>query len=200
MIRQQFLRCSGLAIAITLLLQVSTVSAESSMPASQVAAEWTAKQDIAVLQRRYAQATDMIAADSAGNEAKVVSIYQTIFTEDAEMGVLDQLTLEGPMLWLELVKTTFVPLSNAQHMIGSQVVEIQSLPDEQGHGGAATMRSYVQATHVNKDGTLERVLGTYISTAIYLPDSGWKLSKMTLEILSTEAAKMAPPLQLDEPE
>jgi hypothetical protein len=197
MIRQQFLRCSGLAIAITLLVQVSTVSAESSAPASQVTAEWSAKQDIAVLQRRYAQATDMIAADSAGNEARVVSIYQTIFTEDAEMGVLDQLTLEGPMLWLELVKTTFVPLSNAQHMIGSQVVELESLPDEKGHGGAATMRSYVQATHVNNDGTLERVLGTYISTAIYLPDSGWKLSKMTLEILSTEAAKMAPPLQLD---
>jgi hypothetical protein len=197
MTRQQFSRCSGLAIAITLLLQVWTVSAESSTPASQVAAEWSAKQEIAVLQRRYAQATDMIAADSAGNEAKVVSIYQKIFTEDAEMGVLDQLTLEGPMLWLELVKTTFVPLSNAQHMIGSQVVELESLPDEKGHGGAATMRSYLQATHVNNDGTLERVLGTYISTAIYRPGTGWKLSKMTLEILSTEAAKMAPPLQLD---
>ena len=58
------------------------------------------------------------------------------------------------------------------------------------------MRSYVQATHVNADGTLERVLGTYLSTAIYLPNSGWRLSKMTLELLSTEDVHIAAPLEL----
>jgi len=183
-----------------LLFQAWGVSADPDESMSQATQEWIAKQEIAVLQRRYAQATDMIAADRVANEAKVVAIYQQIFTEDAEMGVLDRLTLDGPMKWLELVKAKFVPLDNAQHLIGSQVVEIDSLPDHKGLGGAATMRSYVQATHVNSDGTLERVLGTYHSSAIYVPDSGWRLSKMMLELLSTEDAKVAAPLQLDAPE
>jgi hypothetical protein len=185
---------------LALLLQASGTSADSAKSTSQATQEWVAKQEIAVLQRRYAQATDMIAADGTANEEKVISIYQDIFTEDAEMGVLDRLTLTGPMKWLEMVKEKFVPLNSAQHLIGSQVVELQSLPDQAGRGGAATMRSYLQATHVNADGTLERVLGTYLSSAIYLPDSGWRLSKMTLELLSTEDARIAAPLELPMPD
>jgi len=187
-------------VMLVLLLQAWGVSAAPDELASQATREWVAKQEIAVLQRRYAQATDMIAADRVANEPKVVAIYQQIFTEDAEMGVLDRLTLDGPMKWLELVKTKFVPLDNAQHLIGSQVVEIDSLPDHKGLGGAATMRSYVQATHVNSNGTLERVLGTYHSAAIYAPESGWRLSKMVLELLSTEDAIIAAPLELEAPE
>jgi hypothetical protein len=187
MLKQQFssyrVARNQAIIALVLLLQVWAVSADSNKSASQATQEWVAKQEIAALQRRYAQATDMIAADSAANEAKVVSIYRQIFTEGAEMGVMNRLTLKGPMKWLEMVKESFAPLTGAQHMIGSQVIEIQSLPDQTGRGGAATMRSYLQATHVNADGTLERILGTYLATAVSLPDSGWRLSKMTLELL-----------------
>jgi SnoaL-like domain len=186
-------------LMFVLLCQAWGVSATPGESVNQATQEWIAKQEIAVLQRRYAQATDMIAADRTANEAEVEVIYKSIFTEDAEMGVLDRLTLDGPMKWLELVKAKFVPLDNAQHLIGSQVVEIESLPDDEGLGGSATMRSYVQATHVNSDGTLERVLGTYHSAAIYVPESGWRLSKMVLELLSTEDAKIAAPLELEAP-
>jgi len=179
-------------------LQVSFAAAASDTEASQAVAEWVARQEIAVLQRRYAQATDMIAFDRAGNEAKVAAIYGDIFTDDAKMGVMDRVTLDSPAEWLEMVVARFEPMVGAQHLIGSQVVQIDSLPDERGQGGAATMRSYLQATHVNADGTLERVLGTYISDAIYMPDHGWRLSRMTLQLVSTEDAKIAAPLSLPE--
>ncbi|MEM7015713.1 MAG: nuclear transport factor 2 family protein [Pseudomonadota bacterium] len=181
---------------LALLLQTSVVFAETDQ-AMQI---WLAKQEIAELQRRYAQATDMIAADSKGNEAKVAAIYQKIFTKDSKLGVLNQLTLDGPTPWLELVKTTFVPLRGAQHMIGSQVVEIESLPDQQGKGGKAKMRSYLQATHVNSDDSLEIILGTYISTVTYQPGVGWQISEMMLELLSREVSQVAPALQLETPE
>ena len=179
-------------------LQVSFAAAASDTEASQAVAEWVARQEIAVLQRRYAQATDMIAFDRAGNEAKVAAIYGDIFTDDAKMGVMDRVTLDSPAEWLEMVVARFEPMVGAQHLIGSQVVQIDSLPDERGQGGAATMRSYLQATHVNADGTLERVLGTYISDALYMPDHGWRLSRMTLQLVSTEDAKIAAPLSLPE--
>ena len=179
-------------------LQVSFAAAASDTEASQAVAEWVARQEIAVLQRRYAQATDMIAFDRAGNEAKVAAIYGDIFTDDAKMGVMDRVTLDSPAEWLEMGVARFEPMVGAQHLIGSQVVQIDSLPDERGQGGAATMRSYLQATHVNADGTLERVLGTYISDAIYMPDHGWRLSRMTLQLVSTEDAKIAAPLSLPE--
>ena len=179
-------------------LQVSFAAAASDTEASQAVAEWVARQEIAVLQRRYAQATDMIAFDRAGNEAKVAAIYGDIFTDDAKMGVMDRVTLDSPAEWLEMVVARFEPMVGAQHLIGSQVVQIDSLPDERGQGGAATMRSYLQATHVNADGTLERVLGTYISDAIYMPNYGWRLSRMTLQLVSTEDAKIAAPLSLPE--
>jgi hypothetical protein len=84
-------------LMFVLLCQAWGVSATPGESVNQATQEWIAKQEIAVLQRRYAQATDMIAADRAANEAEVEAIYKSIFTEDADMGVLDRLTLDGPM-------------------------------------------------------------------------------------------------------
>ncbi|MEP1469406.1 MAG: nuclear transport factor 2 family protein [Halieaceae bacterium] len=191
---------ASVVVVVVMMLQASFASAASAQDSSLAAAEWVARQEIALLQRRYAQATDMIAFDREANEAKVAAIYGQIFTEDAPMGVLDRMTLDSPTEWLKMVVARFEPMIGAQHLIGSQVVELESLPDQQGRGGAATMRSYLQATHVNADGTLERVLGIYISDAIYIPDHGWRLSRMTLQLVSTEDAKIAAPLALEEPE
>lgn len=178
-----------LTVTLFLLLQSPGLSAEGESADAQLTAEWLARQEIAELQRRYAQATDMMAGGDAANAKKVAALYRQIFTEDAPMSVKNQFTLEGPMQWLELVQDRLGSLESAQHLIGSQLVEIQSLPNQKGDGGAATMRSYLQATHIEKDGTLERVLGIYHAEAVYLGSAGWRLSKMILEPLSVETAK-----------
>lgn len=178
-----------LTVTLFLLVQSPGLSAEGESADAQLTAEWLARQEIAELQRRYAQATDMMAGGDAANAKKVAALYRQIFTEDAPMSVKNQFTLEGPMQWLELVQDRLGSLESAQHLIGSQLVEIQSLPNQKGDGGAATMRSYLQATHIEKDGTLERVLGIYHAEAVYLGSAGWRLSKMILEPLSVETAK-----------
>ena len=61
-------------VMLVLLVQAWGVSAAPDESLSQATKEWVAKQEIAVLQRRYAQATDMIAADRVANEATVIAI------------------------------------------------------------------------------------------------------------------------------
>ena len=159
-------------------------SAENAPPAEQ---QWLARQEIAQLQRLYAQATDLIAADSEANEAAVAATYRRIFTTDAQIGVRGQMSVSGHLAWLEFVKTSLSAQRCTQHLIGSQVVEINSLPNLQGVGGEAVMTSYLHATQVGADGDLSRVTGTYFSTATHTPEAGWQLAEMMLEILAVDA-------------
>ena len=76
-LNQQVVRDAAIVMFL-LLCQASGVAAAPGESVNQATQEWIAKQEIAVLQRRYAQATDMIAADRAANEAEVVAIYQKI--------------------------------------------------------------------------------------------------------------------------
>ncbi len=149
--------------------------------------QWLARQEIAQLQRLYAQATDLIAADSEANEAAVAATYRRIFTTDARIGVRGQMSVSGHLAWLEFVKTSLSALRSTQHLIGSQVVEINSLPNLQGVGGEAVMTSYLQATQVGADGDLSRVTGTYFATATHTPEAGWQLAEMILEVLAVDA-------------
>ncbi len=141
----------------------------------------------------YAQATDLIAADPAANEAEVEATYLRLFTADAHIGVRGQMSVNGPLAWLEFVITSLSTLRGTQHLIGSQVVEINSLPNLQGVGGEAVMTSYLHATQVGADGELSRTIGTYFSTATYMPDmpdmpeAGWQFSEMMLELLAVDA-------------
>ncbi len=151
-----------------------------------------ARQEIAELLHQYALATDLIAADSAANEAQVESTYRRVFTADAQIGVRGQMSVSGPMAWIEVVKASSTALRGTQHLIGTQVVEIQRLPDAKGVGGQATMTSYLQATRVGAGGELSRVVGTYFSTATHAPGSGWQLSKLTLELLAVDIPRTGP--------
>ena len=159
-------------------------SAENASSAEQ---QWLARQEIAQLQRLYAQATDLIAADPEANEAAVEATYLQIFTADAQFGVRGQMSASGPLAWLEFVKTSLSALRGTQHLIGSQVVEINSLPDLQGVGGAAVMTSYLHATQVGAGGEVSRVTGTYFSIATHTPEAGWQISEMMLEVLAVDA-------------
>jgi hypothetical protein len=97
------------------------------------------------------------------------------------------MSASGPLAWLEFVKTSLSALRGTQHLIGSQVVEINSLPDLQGVGGAAVMTSYLLATQVGAGGEVSRVTGTYFSTATHTSEAGWQISEMMLEVLAVDA-------------
>ena len=179
---------AGLAIGLVWQVGVAAQSstaqpAEERPPAEQ---RWLAQQEIQELMRLYAQATDLIAADSSANEAQVESIYRRIFTEDAPIGVRGQMSVSGPSAWLEFVKASSSALRGTQHLIGSQIVEIKSLPNAEGHGGEAAMTSYLHATRVGAGGEISRVVGTYFATVTHAPETGWQLSELTLELLAID--------------
>lgn len=182
-------RCAT-ALAIGLVWQggVAAQSSTAQQAEERPPAEerWLAQQEIQELMRLYAQATDLIAADSSANEAQVESTYRRIFTEDAAIGVRAQMSVSGPSAWLEFVKASSSTLRGTQHLIGSQVVEIKSLPNAEGHGGEAAMTSYLAATRVGVGGEISRVVGTYFATATYTPGTGWQLSELTLELLAMD--------------
>ena len=115
-----------------------------------------------------------------------------MFTENARIGVRGQMSVEGPLAWLAVVKGSLGAMRGTQHLIGSQMVEIEQLPNAEGVGGQATLRSYLQATQVSATGQLSRVVGTYFATAAHSPDKGWQLSELTLELLAIDAPNAAP--------
>ena len=72
------------------LLFCTQVMAETTAPGlseTELARTWIARQEIAALQRRYAQATDMMAGGGTSAAAKVSALYLQILTADADMGV-----------------------------------------------------------------------------------------------------------------
>ncbi|MEE2776723.1 MAG: nuclear transport factor 2 family protein [Acidobacteriota bacterium] len=164
--------------------QAPVAAQTSALP--PVAQAQEAQQQIAELLRRYAHATDLIAADSAANEADVEATYRRIFTADAKIGVRGQMSVSGPAAWLELVKASTGALRGSQHMLGSQVVEVGRLPNAEGLGGEATITSYLQATRVGADGDVSRVLGTYLATASHSAESGWQIAELMLEVLALD--------------
>src|SRR5688572_25637250 len=112
-----------------------------------------AKQEIEELRRLYAIATDLLGRENDPvSLAKGEEIYHRIFTVDADIktmsnGVIGRQAV-GPAAWAVIVKnalgTNFVA---TQHMIGTQYVEIEQMPNGQPDGpnanGTAEMSSYL---------------------------------------------------------
>jgi hypothetical protein len=71
-----------------------------------------------------------------------------------------------------------------QHLIGSQVVTVQSLPDAGGQGGEASMISYLQVWHSSPGRVLDIFIGTYRDKVRYTPGVGWQSYDMFLEKVS----------------
>ena len=156
--------------------------------------ETIARQDIQYLQQLYAKATDIIGTNTEQGVAEGRAIYHRIFTADAMVraGPSDgeQLVRQGPDGWVEVVAEALDPYSSTQHLIGTQIVEIESMNvDSQGAvtAGEARMESYLQAWHENKPaGTVWLFLGTYYSKVRFTPGIGWQIHDMTLTQVAGE--------------
>lgn len=147
---------------------------------------WRAKQEIAELQRLYGQATDLITRDTPGNAARCDAAYQRIFTPDATIGVGGQPAVTGPSAWLEIVKATQSKLVASQHLIGTQVVRVEQLPDARGGGGKASMTSYLMATQIGADGRWTTIVGTYTAQVVHTADLGWQIAGMRLALTGVD--------------
>lgn len=150
-----------------------------------------ATQDIEYLQRWYARATDLIGTNDPSNIEQGRAIYHRIFTPDVRITASDpeadrEFVAQGPDQWVEVVAGALAVFDSTQHLLGTQIVELESLPDAEGNGGQATMASYLQAWHHDPDRVIDIFLGTYYSKVRYTDGNGWQIYDMRLEKVAGE--------------
>lgn len=155
---------------------------------SQNVAELLARQEIEYLRRYYARATDLVGLNTEEGIAQGRAIYHRIFTPDARICATANgevvLSAVGPDAWVDIAAGALADFAATQHLIGTQLVEIQSLPDERGNEGKASMTSYLQAWHDDPERVLDIFIGTYHDSLVYKPATGWQIASMELERVS----------------
>ena len=165
-----------------------------AMSCNKPAVKTQAIQEIEYLKRWYAKATDQIGIATPESIAEGRAIYHRVFTADAQLdagpGREPQV---GPDGWLDLVLGALGELGPTQHLIGTQLVEMKSLElDDECNvlAGIATMESYLQAWHEQKDEKVWLFLGTYFEDAVFIPGTGWRIEKMMLRQVAGETRYM----------
>lgn len=137
--------------------------------------------EIAKLTYCYARGTDTIGAgDVTGGKA----IYSECFAPDAYLAVWTPGTpFEGPPTfeatgtnaWADYVESAFVDYTATQHLISNVEIDI--------HGKEATMTSYLIATHVRADGTVDIANGTYVDEVERIKGE-WVITSRRLTLIS----------------
>ena len=165
-----------------------------AMSCHESAAKTQAIQEIEYLRRWYAKATDQIGTATPESIAEGRAIYHRIFTADAQLDAgPDREPQVGPDAWVELVVSALGELGPTQHLIGTQLVEIKSLELDAGCNvlaGIASMESYLQAWHEQRDEKVWLFLGTYFDEAVFIPGTGWRIQKMKLQQVAGETRYM----------
>lgn len=152
-----------------------------------------ARQEIEYLRRHYARATDLIGLNTEEGIAEGRAIYRRIFTPDASItATLDGevvLASNGPDEWVNVVSEAIGSRFDiTQHLIGTQLVEVENLPAANDGDGEASMTSYLQAWHENAE-VVDIVLGTYHDSVRYSPEHGWRIYRMELEQITQNIRK-----------
>ncbi|TXS95069.1 nuclear transport factor 2 family protein [Parahaliea aestuarii] len=154
-------------------------------PSPEALARTVARQEIEYLRRQYARATDLIGLNTPEGIAEGRAIYRRIFAADAKIAATEGgktgFSATGPDAWVEVAAKALAVFATTQHMIGTQLVEIHSLPDADGKGGEASMTSYLQAWHDDPGRLVDIFIGTYHDTVRYTPGVGWQIYAMELE-------------------
>lgn len=169
---------------------VSPTFADShAMPSADIQTT-VAIQQIEYLRKMYAKATDLIGINKDGSFEEGLAIYRRIFTPDAKISTTSRgvvgFTATGPDGWAVVARDALAEFDDTQHLIGTQLVDIDSLPDAEGKGGEARMQSYLQAWHSDPDRVLFIFLGTYKDKVRYTPGIGWQIYEMELAETSSE--------------
>lgn len=191
--RRRILAVLGLAVSST------SIAATQTQPPSKrqrrhrrddAIATSIAKQEIAELRCQYARATDLIGTAQTDAVAEGRRIYHRIFKSDAVIGATGRDNVTGPDAWVEVVLNALKVYEKTQHLIGTQLVDIETLPSRTGEVGKANMSSYLQAWHAKADGELWLFIGSYADEVQYSPEHGWQISHMMLEQVSGETRQL----------
>lgn len=161
-----------------------------------------ARQDVEYLRRIYGLATDMLGLknDPESNK-KARAMYTKIFTPDCKIYLAPYPlaagappTRVGPDAWAEFVENALKAAVGTQHLLGTQVAEIDEMPDGfPGRGrstkGHATCISYLNSWNVSAvDGQnrLTTTISIYRDSARITPGVGWQIYNMHLSRVSGE--------------
>ncbi|MFK7913379.1 MAG: nuclear transport factor 2 family protein [Pseudomonadales bacterium] len=144
-----------------------------------------AKQEIAELRCLYAKATDLIGTGEPAAVAEGRAIYHRIFTPDAVIAASVADSVTGPDAWVDVVLEALEDYRETQHLIGTQLVDIEALPGT-ANAGSARMQSYLQAWHSKANGHLWLFMGSYDDQVIYSDAHGWQISNMMLNEIVQE--------------
>jgi len=153
------------------------------------AAVCVAIQQIEYLRKQYGLATDLIGSKVPESIEEGRAIYRAIFAPEVKISASnggDGPTFDavGPDAWVDVVVHALQPFAVTQHLIGTQLVTVDSLPNSEGMGGSASMVSYVQAWHADPGRVVDIFIGTYRDKLSFTPQSGWQITEMRLEKVS----------------
>ena len=148
-----------------------------------------ATQQIEYLRKKYGLATDLIGSKVPESIEEGRATYRAIFAPEVKISASnggDGPTFDavGADAWVDVVVHALQPFAVTQHLIGTQLVTINSLPNSEGMGGSASMVSYVQAWHADPGGVVDIFIGTYRDKVAFTPQLGWQIIEMRLEKVS----------------
>lgn len=126
----------------------------------------------------YAHGTDAI---GRGDLEAGQALYQACFTKDAAIAAVfpdgrgEKRT--GPEAWADFVLSVFknAGYTVTQHLLGTIDIEVT--------GETATMNTYLHATHVLPNGSIDVANGTYADEVVKTPD-GWRIRSRTLTLIT----------------
>ena len=115
-------------------------------------------QDIEYLRKWYAKATDKIGTGAIQSVEEGRRIYHRIFSRDAVISAGEDIPPQiGPEAWVKVVASALKDVGPTQHLIGTQLVEIQRFELDKDCNllrGTATWRV------IFKPGTREKMIGS----------------------------------------
>jgi len=83
---------------------------------------------------------DVMTRYATGVDTRDMALFESCFAEDVVVAGFAREPLHGRAAWMAFARVALERFGPTEHLIGNHVVNID--------GDAATMRSYVQATHV----------------------------------------------------
>lgn len=170
----------SVAAGVTAAALLCTNFVDASPPGGTVVAE----AQISKLTTCYAHGTDAI---GRGDVQEGKDIYVPCFTADAEVEVYfpgtpwngpPSFATVGTDSWADFVSSVFTTngYTSTQHLMGTIDVNITD-------GAHATMTSYLHATHVLANGTIDVANGTYEDDVIR-EGGTWKIKRRTLKLIT----------------
>lgn len=173
MIGKHSLHPSWIAISFVFFVIATSFDAEASQLQDEA--------DIRRLTICYALGTDAL---GAGDVQKGKDLYNSCFTKDASIAAFfpdgQGAERKGPAAWADFVYEIFRDneYTATQHLIGTINIRI-----DQTTGTTATMTSYLHATHLLPNGSINVANGTYEDEVVKTA-AGWRIRKRTLTLIT----------------